>query len=187
MASQQWMMGVTQALNSLWVSLPLQGAAKGTSDQERHESQRQTMNAFGNALDGYSLAAINNVISALCRGEVEGQNVRWSPTAPELSQYVRSEQKRLDAINRRPAISHQPVETGGYKDWRIIHRQQTKELEQKGYRLVQDSVSIDTFNLLGRRKKWQIGATWFWSLQEVWAPVGAAFPSTGNISQEVSA
>lgn len=161
----------------LWTTLPL----RGVSDE------RETMEAYGFALEPFSVEAIRNTVDYLRRGEIEDASKQWCPRPPELAVFVRSEQKRLDALNRRPSISHQPVETGGYKDWRIIHRQKTKELEQNGYRLVQESVSIDTFNLLGRRKKWQIGATWFWSLQEVWAPVGAAFPSTGTLRQEAEA
>lgn len=147
----------------------LEGATRGTDEATARDRQEQVLKAYGLALDGYSIEAISNVVTALGRGEVEGQSTKWCPTPPELSKYVRSEQARLDAANRPKAIPYQPPPRD-YLAHVVKQRQKADELASRGFHCIATGVDHIMSINMGKSKKRSVGSIWFASLQEVWEP-----------------
>jgi hypothetical protein len=160
-------MQVLNALRTLWITLPLRGVT----------DEQGTLDAYGFALEPFSIEAIQNTINSLRRGEIEDASKQWCPRPPELASFVRAEQKRLEAIHSRPAVSYAPVDVP-FKDWRVIHRQRANDLQAAGFGLFRKEVTIDIFSLGCRRRAWPAGSIWFWCIEEVWAPPAAAMPTT---------
>lgn len=163
-----------EALNTLWITLPL----KNVTDE------RATLEAYGFALEPFSIEAIQNTINALRRGEIEGASTVWCPRPPELASYVRAEQKRLDAVNRPPAMAYRPVDRN-IPPITFAEQQEAKrdELRKRGYVLVKANVSQEAFVMGCNRKAWPVGAIRAYQTDEVWAPPGAPMPVTGSIIQ----
>lgn len=159
-----------QELSRLWISLPMAGTTRGTDDNSARDRQEQVLKAYGAALDGYSIEAIANVVTALGRGEVDGQSTKWCPTPPELSTFVRSEQKRLDALNRKPAIAPRVI-SRPWIDYGETQRAKAEDLAaDKGFVCIDTKVSIESFKMRADRKEFPPGTMWFWALQEVHGP-----------------
>jgi len=164
-------MQVLNALRTLWITLPL----KGVTDEQG------TLDAYGFALEPFSIEAIQNTVNSLRRGEIEDASKQWCPRPPELAAFVRTEQKRLDALNRKPAVSYVPMDrTVPFMSLDEMREIKEGELRHLGYDLIKAEVSIDTFVMGCNRKIWPVKAVWFWQLQAVWAPRGAAMPATGS-------
>ncbi|WP_454686859.1 hypothetical protein [Agrobacterium leguminum] len=159
MATQQWTMQVIEALNTLWITLPLRGVT----------DERGTLESYGFALEGNSVEAIRNTVNMLRRGEIADASKEWCPKAPKLAEYVRAEQSRLDAVNRPKMVSYQPV-SRPWKDWNIIQRERTHELSEQGFVLLDKDVPHEIASNRMRQKKYPVGSIWFWCLQEVWGP-----------------
>lgn len=164
MASQQWQMQALNALRTLWITLPLRGIT----------DEQGTLDAYGFALEPFSIEAIQNTINALRRGEVEGASTQWCPRPPELASYVRAEQKRLDALNRRPAIAYTPVDKP-YVDWRIIHI--TKALDER-------RAFVAHIELGSRNSKARAGYTFYWSLGPPNCLIGSLYGPIGSASSD---
>lgn len=152
-------MQVIEALNTLWITLPLRGVT----------DERGTLEGYGFALEGFSVEAIRNTVNMLRRGEIEEASKEWCPKAPKLAEYVRAEQSRIDALNRPRAVSYQPV-SRPWKDWNIIQRERTRELQEQGFVLLDQNVAHDVACARTRQKKYPVGSIWFWCIQEVWGP-----------------
>jgi len=99
---------------------------------------------------------------------IEDASKEFSPKAPKLADYVRSEQRRLDAINRPKTIGYQPA-PHAFKDWRETHRRKTEDLEARGFVCI-PNVSIEDWVSGGKRRRWPVGTQWFWGLSEAWSP-----------------
>lgn len=171
MATQAWQLQVIEQMNLLWNTLPLKSAT----------DPRATLEAYGFALEGNSIEAIRNVINALRRGEIAEASKTFCPRAPELADMVRAEQRKIDATNRRPAISSRPIERP-WTDYRARQRQETYDLMPRGYELHSTGVSQETWHRKCLQRAWPIGAKYKWALEEVWSPIGAQMPSNGIVS-----
>lgn len=150
---------VIEALTTLWRALPL----RGVSDEAG------VMDDYCYALSDCSSQAVWNTVNNLRSGKIEEASKDFCPKAPKLAEYVRFEQRRLDAINRPPAISYSPVNVP-FKDWRIIHRQMADALKSVGWTLVAENLSLDDFTRLSKRRRWGAQTTWFWAIAEAWSP-----------------
>lgn len=127
-----------------------------------------TLSDFQFALNGLSVKAVETTISHLRAGMIEEASKEYSPKAPKLAEFVRAEQRRLDAFNRPKVISYQPV-GHEFKDWRIIHRQKACNAAARGFTCI-EGVMIEEWHSGMVRRKWRAGTEWFWSISEVWIP-----------------
>lgn len=55
-------------------------------------------------------------------------------------------------------------------------QRQRAAIASEQLQLIEDNVSQEAFTMGSHRRKWPIGARWYWALQEVWAPRGASVP-----------
>lgn len=131
--------------------------------------QEGTLEDYCFALSDFSSEAVWNSVNNLRAGKIDEASKDFCPKAPKLAEYVRAEQRRLDAVNRPPAISYSIVKVP-FKDWRIIHRQKADALEEQDWVLYPEKLSLEEMKIAARRGRLRIGATWFWSLQEAWMP-----------------
>lgn len=158
---------VIRALQKLWVALPVRAPNDGEQDPSRR--QREIMEVYCEALSEASSAAVWNTVSNLIAGKIEAASKNFCPRAPELAEYARAEQRRLDAANRPRGISYQPV-SHTFKDWRISQRQTTEELARQGFTLAAENLPQDNFVTMARRKALRPGTIWLWAVQEAWSP-----------------
>ncbi len=152
-------MQVIEALNLLWITLPLRGVT----------DERGTLESYGFALEGNSVEAINNTVNMLRRGEIADASKEWCPKAPKLAEYVRDEQRRIDALNRPKYIPQQPI-SRPWKDWNVIQRERTKELQEQGFVCLATDIGHDVASSRMRQKRYPVGSIWFWCIQEIWGP-----------------
>lgn len=147
------------ALRTLWITLPLRAVT----------DEQGTLDAYGFALEPFSIEAIGNTVNMLRRGEIKEASKEWCPKPPQLAEYVRSEQARLDAINRPKAIPYQPPPRD-YLVHQIKQRRDADELAKKGfYCLAKEVDHIMSINMWKTQKR-SVWSVWFASLQEVWEP-----------------
>lgn len=158
---------VIDSLKALWVALPIKAPA--SEEDDPRERQMAILDAYCYALRSYSPEAISNTIDYLREGKIKGASLRFCPTSPELATYVRDEQSRLDAVNRPKEITYR-AESRPWVDWRIVHRERTRELTEQGFRLIAEHVDHPTFVSMVKRRVLPPKSTWFWSLFEAWGP-----------------
>lgn len=168
MNAQSFRPSTIEALKSLWVALPVRASNDG-ADGDPRERQMAILKLYCDVLSEFSETAIWNTVNNLRAGKIEEASKSFCPKAPELAVLVRSEQARIDAVNRPKMISHQPV-SRPWKDWNIIQRERTRELAEQGFYLIDKDVPHDVACARTRQKKYPAGSIWFWCLQEVWAP-----------------
>lgn len=159
---------VIESLKTLWVALPL----KAPADEDHGnpvERQRAILDNYCYVLRAYSPEAIANTVDYLREGKIKEASTRFCPTSPELARYVRDEQSRLDAINRPKAITYR-AESRPWVDWRIVHRERTRELAEQGFVLIAENVDHATVVSMAKRRALPSRSTWFWAISEVWGP-----------------
>lgn len=152
-------MQALSALRTLWITLPLRGVT----------DEQGTLDAYGFALEPFSIEAIGNTVNMLRRGEIKEASKEWCPKPPQLAEYVRSEQARLDAANRPKAIPYQPPPRD-YLVHVVKQRQKADELASQGFHCIATGVDHIMSINMGKSKKRSVGSIWFASLQEVWEP-----------------
>lgn len=130
---------------------------------------KEVLDVYLTAVQDCTPVAVRSTVEALIAGKIEDANPKFCPSTAEMARFVRAEQRRLDAINRPPAISYSPVNVP-FKDWRIIHRQMADALKSVGWTLVAENLSLDDFTRLSKRRRWGAHTTWFWALAEAWSP-----------------
>lgn len=113
--------------------------------------------------------AVRSTVEALTAGRIEEANAKFCPTTAELGRFARAEQRRLDAVNRPPAIGYSIIKVP-FKDWRIIHRQKVDDLKAQGWTLAAENLSLDDMVLGSKRRRWITGTIWFWAIAEAWSP-----------------
>ncbi|MDH2092690.1 hypothetical protein N5K21_28755 [Rhizobium pusense] len=150
---------VIEALTVLWRALP----PRGVTDE------RGTMDDYCFALADCSAEAVYNTVNNLRAGKIEEASKSFCPKAPELAVLVRSEQARLDAVNRPKSIPYQPPPRD-YLVHVVRQRKQTEELAARGYRCIATGVDHPTSLNMTKKKERGVGSIWFASLQEVWEP-----------------
>jgi hypothetical protein len=150
---------IEDQLQILWRTLRLRGVTDQTG----------TLEDYIFALNDCSVEALQTTVNNLRAGRIEEASKEFSPSAPKLAEYVRAEQRRLDAINRPKAISFQPI-SRPWKDWKLIHRHIADDLAAKGFVKVAENTPLDTAVTFARRKTWRPGTRWFWAIQEAWEP-----------------
>lgn len=124
------------------------------------------------ALEGLLPSALKSVVIQLVKGTWH-EEVKFCPRPPELANMVRSEQRRVEAMNRQrlpppAAVPHQ------FRDLRIVHQQRAEELSRQGYRLIAESITADAFMNLGKSRAIPAGSIHLWAIDEVWAPSAVA-------------
>lgn len=168
MNAQTYRPSTIEALKALWVALPAKASNDG-ADGDPRERQRAILDAYCFALSEFSNDAIWNTINNLRTGKIEEASKHFCPKAPELAAYVRSEQARLNAINRPKAIPYQPPPRD-YLVHVVKQRQKADELASQGFHCIATGVDhIMSINMFRARKR-SVGSIWFASLQEVWEP-----------------
>lgn len=120
------------------------------------------------ALDGEPEAAVRNVVGKLCKGTWSGE-IKFCPRPPELAGMVREERRTIELLSE-PRRLPPPAVNVPFKDWRVIHRERTKELAEQGFRMIANEISQVAWHLGGQRRQWPVGSIWFWSIQEAWGP-----------------
>ncbi|WCK26622.1 hypothetical protein [Agrobacterium pusense] len=150
---------VIEALTVLWRALP----PRGVTDE------RGTMEDYCFALAECSAEAVFNTVNNLRAGKIEEASKSFCPKAPELAVLVRSEQARLDAVNRPKSIAYQPPPRD-YLVHVVRQRKQTEELAKRGYRCIATGVDHPMSLNMTKKKERGVGSIWFASLQEVWEP-----------------
>lgn len=150
---------VIEALTVLWRALP----PRGVTDE------RGTMEDYCFALADCSAEAVFNTVNNLRAGKIEEASKSFCPKAPELAVLVRSEQARLDAVNRPKSIPYQPPPRD-YLVHVVKQRKQTEELAARGYRCIATGVDHPMSLNMTKKKERGVGSIWFASLQEVWEP-----------------
>lgn len=150
---------VIEALTVLWRALP----PRGVTDE------RGTMEDYCFALADCSAEAVYNTVNNLRAGKIDEASKSFCPKAPELAVLVRSEQARLDAVNRPKSIPYQPPPRD-YLVHVVRQRKQTEELAARGYRCIATGVDHPMSLNMTKKKERGVGSIWFASLQEVWEP-----------------
>jgi hypothetical protein len=160
-----------EALQALWVALPIKapGEFARDSDMDPRERQMAILDAYCFALSDCSSEAVWNTVNNLRAGRIEEASKDFCPKAPKLAEYARAEHRRLQAMNRPKSVTYAPI-SQPWKDWRIIHRQRAQELAAKGWRLAAENLPLDNGVLMGRRKMWKPGSIWLWAISEMWSP-----------------
>lgn len=150
---------VIEALTVLWRALP----PRGVTDE------RGTLEDYCFALADFSAEAVFNTVNNLRAGKIEEASKSFCPKAPEFAVLVRSEQARLDAVNRPKSIPYQPPPRD-YLVHVVRQRKQTEELAKRGYRCIATGVDHPMSLNMTKKKERGVGSIWFASLQEVWEP-----------------
>jgi hypothetical protein len=143
----------------LWTALPIRGVT----------DPKEVLDVYLTAVQDCSPMAVRSTVEALTAGRIEEANAKFCPSTAELGRFARAEQRRLDALNRPPAISYSVVKVP-FKDWRIIHRQAADALKELYWVKYPKEIEHEEFRLLARRGRIRPGSTWFWSIQEAWMP-----------------
>ncbi|MGO8242963.1 hypothetical protein [Rhizobium johnstonii] len=63
-------------------------------------------------------------------------------------------------------------------------RRQLQIVEKEYLHLIEENVAQDTFYTGVKRRKYPVGARWFWALQAVYAPKGAAIVNDSKEAAE---
>lgn len=150
----------------LWRALPVRGGTDPEGVLEDYQF----------ALQDCSALAVENTVNALRAGKIEEASKDFCPKAPKLAEYARAEQRRLDAINRPPAVEHKPARSPEWIGPERLRQMERDSLSRRGFLLFAENISQDSFAMSCGRRKWPVGSTWKWLLQEVWAPSVAAEP-----------
>ncbi len=158
-----------EALKSLWVALPVRASNDG-ADGDPRERQMAILSLYADVLSEFSEAAICNTVNNLRSGKIEDASKSFCPKAPELAVLVRSEQSRLDAINRPKAVSYQPVERP-FIDWRETHLNRVF----KERRAFIEHATIDQSQSRARQRKYPPFSLWLWSLGPVDSMLGSMY------------
>ncbi len=156
---------VIEALTTLWRALP----PRGVTDE------RGTMDDCCFALADCSAEAIINTVNNLRAGKIEDASKSFCPKAPELAVLVRSEQARIDAVNRPKAISYQPVN----RPW-VDHRERQISQAFKEKRAFIEHATIDQSQARTRARKYAPYSVWFWSLGPVDTGLGSMYGPPGS-------
>ncbi|MDH7801301.1 MULTISPECIES: hypothetical protein [unclassified Rhizobium] len=168
MNAQSFRPSTIEALKSLWVALPVRASNDG-ADGDPRERQMAILQLYCDVLSECSETAIWNTVNNLRAGKIEDASKSFCPKAPELAVMVRSEQARLDAINRPKAIPYQP-KPRDYLVHAVMQRKVTGELAKQGYRCIAKDVDHIMSINMWKKKERSVGSRWFASLQEVWEP-----------------
>lgn len=163
-----------EALKSLWVALPLK-APKDGEDGDPRERQMAILSLYADVLSEFSETAIWNTVNNLRSGKIEDASKSFCPKAPELAVLVRSEQARLEAVNRPRAISYQPVE----RPW-VDHRERQINQAFKEKRAFIEHSTIDQSQARTRARKYSPYSVWFWSLGPVDTGLGSMYGPPGS-------
>lgn len=174
MNAQSFRPSTIEALKSLWVALPVRASNDG-ADGDPRERQMAILQLYCEVLSECSETAIWNTVNNLRAGKIEDASKSFCPKAPELASYVRSEQTRLDALNRPKSIAAQPVNRP-WTDWREVHLNRAF----KENRAFIEHVTLDQAKARSSRKKYPAGSTWFWSLGPVDTMLGSMYGPAGS-------
>ncbi|CAD0211211.1 hypothetical protein AGRHK599_LOCUS1237 [Rhizobium rhizogenes] len=158
-AQTQFRPQVIEALTVLWRALP----PRGVTDE------RGTMVDYCFALADCSAEAVYNTVNNLRAGKIEEASKSFCPKAPELAVLVRSEQARIDAVNRPKSIPYQ-APPRDYLVHVVKQRQKANELAAQGFRCIATGVDHPMSLNMTKKKERGVGSIWFASLQEVWEP-----------------
>lgn len=161
-----------EALKALWVALPVRASNDGIEANPR-ERQMAILDSYCFALSEFSNDAIWAAVNNLRAGKIEEASKNFCPKAPELAGYVRTEQARIDAMNRPKAIPYKP-KPSEFKDWRIVHRERASEMQRQGFVLHAKGIELTDFKAKGERRIFPAGTVFLWSIQEAWGPQEAA-------------
>ncbi|AQS61762.2 hypothetical protein A8L48_22630 [Rhizobium rhizogenes] len=121
------------------------------------------------ALADCSAEAVYNTVNNLRAGKIEEASKSFCPKAPELAVLVRSEQARIDAVNRPKSIPYQ-APPRDYLVHVVKQRQKANELAAQGFRCIATGVDHPMSLNMTKKKERGVGSIWFASLQEVWEP-----------------
>ena len=168
MNAQSFRPSPIEALKSLWVALPVRASNDGI-DGDPRERQMAILSLYSDVLSEFSETAIWNTVNNLRAGKIEEASKSFCPKAPELAVMVRSEQARIDAVNRPKAIPYQP-KPRDYLVHAVKQRQITDELAKQGYRCIPKDVDHIMSINMWKKKERGVGCRWLASLLEVWEP-----------------
>lgn len=168
MNAQSFRPSTIEALKALWVALPVRASNDG-ADGDPRERQMSILSLYCDVLSEFSETAIWNTVNNLRAGKIEEASKSFCPKAPELAVLVRSEQARIDAVNRPKSIPYQ-APPRDYLVHVVKQRQKANELAAQGFRCIATGVDHPMSLNMTKKKERGVGSIWFASLQEVWEP-----------------
>lgn len=133
------------------------------------------------ALKGVPLHGLRTVFVRLKRGEYDLPNRSFLPIPSEMAamanlecRSLREERMRasemIKAARENAAIGGPRMSRYGLKDLRITQKERARELAAQGFVFVADCQSHDEFANGCKNRRWPLGATHLWAINQVWAP-----------------
>lgn len=133
------------------------------------------------ALKGVPIHGLRTVFVRLKRGEYELQNRSFLPIPSEMAamanlecRSLREERVRASelakAARENAEIGGPRMSRYGLKDLRITQEERAHELDAQGFVFVAECQSHDEFANGCKKRRWPLGATHLWAINQVWAP-----------------
>lgn len=136
---------IIEALTALWRTLPLRGVT----------DEHGVMEDYCFALRNFSEEAVANTVNALREGGIEGASKSFCPTAPQLADYVRAEQGRIDIMSR-PRLAPPAPGPRGPSPFEI--RRDGLLHDNRDRPVLYEGITLDRFKAMG--SELPVGSKW---------------------------
>lgn len=148
------------------------------------------------ALKGVPIHGLRTVFVKLKRGEYEIQNRAFLPIPGEMAamanlecRSLREERVRASelakAARANAALGGPRMSRYGLKDLRITQEERAREFAAQGFVFVAECQSHDEFANGCKKRRWPLGATHLWAINQVWAP-GVAKKSVSEVQADAA-
>lgn len=143
-------------------------------------NEAEAIDLYRDALSATAIAGLRKAFVKLKRGEYANHR-SFMPTPAEMAALANAEARGLRedraraselarTVRENAALGGPHMSRYGLKDLRITQEERARELAAQGFVFVAECQSHDEFANGCKKRRWPLGATHLWAINQVWAP-----------------